>query len=164
MRSTSFDLLPKLLFRCTICTSSGNQTSISTDGDHPTIYDGLLPSTIDEIERMLLESLLQESVGQVRKKANSAATFLANKTLKRGRKWDALRSQVLDMGQSTDMRLRLSALQIIGGSTQLFSAQEVTGLLEVGLKDLGNADVRIVTTRRLAMAHICTPTDEDRSI
>ena len=131
MRSFSLVLLRRLLFR-----PSTTQRVV--------LYDHLGSQAIETLHRILLHSLLHEPASVVRRKTVDTVTDLSNNASKRGYPWNALRSQVFAMADSTDVLTRESAFRVFAGCPNLIMdlhVEATVNLLQKGLQDPQSTEV-----------------------
>ncbi|KAL1937022.1 hypothetical protein VTO73DRAFT_15601 [Trametes versicolor] len=99
MRSFSLVLLRRLLFR----PPSPNRLAL---------YDQRSAPAILTLERILLHSLLHSPAPVVRHKTVDTVTDLSNYSMKRGRPWHMLQSQVFAMADNTNVHTREAAFRV----------------------------------------------------
>lgn len=131
MRSFSLVLLRRLLFR----PPSPNRLAL---------YDQLSAPAIATLERILLHSLLHEPAPVVRHKTVDTVTDLSNYSMKRGRPWHTLQSQVFAMADNTDVHTREAAFRVFAGCPNLImdlQTDAILAILQKGLQDQQSTEV-----------------------
>ncbi|KAI0364989.1 ARM repeat-containing protein [Pilatotrama ljubarskyi] len=137
MRSFSLVLLRRLLFR-------------PPSTQRLALYDQLSGPAIATLERILLHSLLHEPAPVVRHKTVDTVTDLSNYSMKRGRPWHALQSQVFAMADSPDVHTREAAYRVFAGCPNLIMDLQTDAILSIlhkGLQDQQSTDVRLASLR-----------------
>ncbi|KAL1940497.1 hypothetical protein VTO73DRAFT_9069 [Trametes versicolor] len=137
MRSFSLVLLRRLLFR----PPSPNRLAL---------YDQLSAPAIATLERILLHSLLHEPAPVVRHKTVDTVTDLSNYSMKRGRPWHTLQSQVFAMADNTDVHTREAAFRVFAGCPNLImdlQTDAILAILQKGLQDQQSTEVRLASLR-----------------
>ncbi|KAI0349047.1 ARM repeat-containing protein, partial [Trametes cingulata] len=137
MRSFSLVLLRRLLFR-------------PPSTQRLALYDQLSGPAIATLERILLHSLLHEPAPVVRHKTVDTVTDLSNYSMKRGRPWHALQSQVFAMADSPDVHTREAAYRVFAGCPNLImdlQTEAILSILQKGLQDQQSTDVRLASLR-----------------
>ncbi|TDL15928.1 ARM repeat-containing protein [Rickenella mellea] len=131
MRSFSLILLRRLLFRALPSASSGSRL---------TLYDHLSEQTRLSLERVLLNSLLNEPVTSVKHKAADTIADVANASFERGRPWPALQEAVF-RAVGGDVASRDSAFRVMERCSVL-SGDIPEEIITRGLRDT-SVEVRL---------------------
>lgn len=139
MRSFAFVTIRRLLQRRSLSGPPTNRTAL---------YTRLSNGVLQEIERLLLHSLLHETEATVHNQVVDTVCILASKYVKLGRAWEALLPQILEMSCSIDTRMRLAAFKLIVGSARMLgSPPTLVDALHIGLRD-DDVEVRHILVSR----------------